>query len=94
MLGKSQCNIDNTFQTIIRQTEERIAVLEKELEQNRLLTSKILLQIKGIFLEALAKLVPTKLVLREVQVKTSSHAGTGGVFEHPAKDKIDYRNPI
>jgi len=57
--------------------------LEKELAESRLLTGKILLQIKGIFLDALAKmmgtpqvnpekqLIATKLVLREVEVKTT-----------------------
>jgi hypothetical protein len=81
-------------------------MLEKELAENRLLTSKVLFQIKGIFLEALAKLmctsqkssgkqlIATKLVLREVEIKTPGHVGTGGKYEHPSKDKIDFANPI
>lgn len=40
------------------------------------------------------QLIVTKLVLREVEVRTPGRAGTGGVFEHPAKDKLDYGNPI
>ena len=80
--------------------------MENELAESRLLTSKVLLKIKGIFLEALAKmmgtpqvspgkqLIATKLVLREVEVKTPGNAGTGGKFEHPTKDKIDFNNPI
>ena len=38
-------------------------------------------------------LIPQKLVLREVEVKTSE-AGIGPVYEHPAKDKLDFNNPI
>jgi len=40
------------------------------------------------------QLIATKLVLREVEIKTPSYAGTGGKYEHPAKDKIEYANPI
>jgi len=40
------------------------------------------------------QLIATKLVLREVEVKTPGRAGTGGMYEHPARDKIDYSNPI
>lgn len=54
-------------------------------------------------MEALAKLVSTpqlkpenalpiikKLVLREVEVKTPACAGDGPVYEHPARDKLDF----
>ena len=39
-------------------------------------------------------LIATKLVLREVEVKTPGSKPTGGKYEHPAKDTIDYSNPI
>ena len=58
-------------------------------------------------MEALAKLigspqakpenalpVPKKLVLREFEIKTPDHNPTGPAYEHPAKDKIDFNNPI
>ena len=72
-----------------------------------MITSQILIQIKAIFLESLAKLVgtpqakpenalpqPTKLVFREIEVKTPYRAGTGPAYEHPAKEKLDFNNPI
>ena len=34
------------------------------------------------------------LVLREVEVKTPGHAGTGPKYEHPLKQDIDFQNPI
>ena len=57
MLGKFQGELGNTFQTIIRQTEEKIAVLEKDIQDKRLLTNKVVIQIKAIFLEALATMM-------------------------------------
>ena len=57
--GKFQGEFQNGFKAIFKQADEKIAVLEKEFADSRLLTSKILLQIKGIFLEALAKLMGT-----------------------------------
>ena len=36
----------------------------------------------------------TKLVLREVEVKTPARTGDGYAYEHPSKDKIDFENPI
>jgi len=40
------------------------------------------------------QLIATKLVLREVEVKTPGQAGTGGKYDHPVKEKLDYANPI
>jgi len=40
------------------------------------------------------QLIATKLVLREVEINTPGRKPTGGKYEHPAKDKIDYANPI
>ena len=38
---------------------------------------------------------PVKVqVLREVEVKTTEHAGSGGVYEYPAKSQLDYNNQI
>jgi hypothetical protein len=33
-------------------------------------------------------------VLREVEIKTPGCVPTGKTYEHPAKDKIDFQNPI
>ncbi len=33
-------------------------------------------------------------MLREVEIKTPGHVPTGKTYEHPAKDKIDFQNPI
>ena len=78
--------MSGAFKTIMQQTTAKITVLEKELKENRLLTTQVLTKIKSIFLEALAKLMtspqtqPQKqlsLVLREVEVKTPRRAPTG-----------------
>ena len=83
----------------MKQTTDKIATLDQELKANKLLTTQVLTKIKSIFLEALAKLMtspqtqPQKqlsLVLREVEVKTPGHAGTGPKYEHPPKQNIDF----
>ncbi len=40
-------------------TTDKIKVLENELQESKLLTSNILIRIKAIFLESLAKLMGT-----------------------------------
>jgi len=54
-------------------------------------------------LESLAKLMGTpqinsdkqlRLILREVEIKTTGRAPTGKTYEHPSKDKLDFQNPI
>jgi len=44
---------------MFKTVDEKIAALEKELKDSRLLPSQVLMKIKGIFMESLAKMMDT-----------------------------------
>jgi hypothetical protein len=64
-----------------------------------LITGQVLIEVKAVFAETLAKLVSNtpmggSLTLREVEVKAPGRIGNGNWYEHPVKEKLDFKNPI
>lgn len=95
-LAKFKPEGEGVFKESLKFLTTKISQLEIQLEGNKKLASLILIEIKVVFANALAKLVGTPvqslcLNTREVKVVTNM-PGTGDDYQHPTL--LDFENPI
>ncbi len=98
-MGKVSDHFKTMFKDMLVKMDDQIAILEKQIVDNKLITGQILIQVKALFAESLAKLISNtplggKLTLKEIEVKAPGRVGDGNWYEHPPKDKLDFKNPI
>lgn len=98
-MGKVSDHFKTMFKEMLIKMDDQIAALEKQIVENKLITGQVLIEVKAVFAETLAKLVSNtpmggSLTLREVEIKAPGRLGNGHWYEHPIKEKLDFKNPI